>query len=61
VKKEIELKATFASHLKKPNKHVLGDVDMTTHINILELNKSLENISCSIIFHLLFYLLNIYY
>jgi hypothetical protein len=34
-KKKIALKATFASHLKKTNKHVFGDVDMTTHIKIL--------------------------
>jgi hypothetical protein len=32
-KKKIALKATFASQLKKPNEHVFGDVDMTTHIN----------------------------
>jgi len=61
VEKKIALKATFASHFKKTDKHVFGDVDMATHINFLELTKLLENISCSIIFHLVFYLLNIYY
>jgi hypothetical protein len=57
--KKFALKPTFASHLKKDNKQVFGDVDMTTCINFLELNKSLENISCLIIFHLVFYMLNI--